>query len=315
MSEPFIRSFVEGRDEEAWIKLLNVFHSHYYGLDFEPFDEGDVEWFKRTPWWKNSGFFIAELSGKPVGFILFIIDKLRKPPKGYIWQFAVKPELEGSRVDEELLKQAISQLSSAGVKAVQASARDNMRKCISLYRSMGFKLIRSFSTMKLKPEEMLGNIDVCEEVELKNIDPLQSDEDLKILNSVHNEAFREHFDFRPETLEEMKAWFEDKGYEDYAVIAWLKNNPVGYVVATISNKPSGNRPKRGYISSIGVLKPYRRRKIGTTLILEAVKWLTSKGAEIIELSVDDENPTGAPAFYKTIGFKTAFKNLIFLKNL
>jgi len=310
-----IKSFVEGQDERTWIELFNTFYGHYYRPDFEPFDRRDVEWFKRTPWWRESRLFIADLSKKPAGFILSSIDKARKSPKGYIWQFAVKPELEGAEVDERLLKHAITWLLSAGAKVVQASAGDNMEKRISLYRLMKFKLIRSYSTMRLKPEEIPNNIRTCREVELRIVNPLKDNEDLKVLNSIHNKAFQEHFDFRPETLEETRAWFEDEGYEDYVVIAWFNDIPVGYVIATISDKPSGNRPKRGFISSIGVLKPYRRRKIGTILILEAVKWLISKGARLIELSVDDKNLTGALAFYTTIGFRTAFKTLTFIKKL
>jgi len=43
--------------------------------------EGDVEWFKRTPWWRKSILLIADLFGEPVGFILSFIDKARKPQK------------------------------------------------------------------------------------------------------------------------------------------------------------------------------------------------------------------------------------------
>ena len=64
-----------------------------------------------------------------------------------------------------------------------------------------------------------------------------------------------------------------------------------------------------------MLKPFRRRGIGTSLILEAIKWLSRKGAESIELDVDDANPTGAPQFYAKIGFKATFKTLTYLKRL
>ena len=109
--------------------------------------------------------------------------------------------------------------------------------------------------MRLKPEEILNNIKTCREVELRIANPLKDNEELKVLNSIHNKAFQEHFDFRPEALGETRAWFEGEGYEDYTVIAWLNDIPVGYVIATMSDKPSGNRLKRGFISSIGVLKP------------------------------------------------------------
>ena len=315
MSKLIIRSFEEGRDEPVWIELANVFYGHYYSPDFEPFDERDVEWFKNTPWWGNSKLLIAELSGEPVGFILSCLDRARERPKGYIWYFAVRPELEGSEVDEGLLDHAISWLSSSGAKAVQAAPRDNMRARVALYRSKGFEHVRTYSTMRLRPEDIPSTAKPSEEIELKVADPLKNEEELKIINALYNEAYADHFDFRPETLDETRAWLEGEGYEDRTVIAWLGERPVGYVVATISDKPPGDRPKRGFISSIGVLKPYRRRRIGTALMLKAVEWLISKGAELIELGVDDENPSGALAFYTSLGFRPVYKTLTFLKEL
>ncbi|RLG96063.1 hypothetical protein DRO37_00505 [Candidatus Bathyarchaeota archaeon] len=315
MVETIIREFVEGRDERAWIELHNEFKSYYYGSDYEPLDERGVEWFKRTPWWRESRLFIAEKDGEPVGFILPFIDKAYDPPKGYLWEFAVKPSLEGDEADSILLGKAISWLSSAGAREIQASARDNMLKRIRLYQSAGFKMIRTFSRMRLKPEEIRENIEACVEVELRTANPTHSCEDLKILNALCNMAFQEHFDFRPETLEETKAWLEEEGYENHVLIALIRGKPVGYVVATISDKPSRDRHKRGFISSIGILKPFRRRGIGTSLILEAIRWLSEKGAKSIELDVDDANPTGAPQFYAKIGFKATFKTLTYLKRL
>ena len=315
MAKTIIREFIDGKDEGAWIELYNEFKSYYYGSDFEPLDERGVEWFKGTPWWRESRLFIAERDGEPVGFILPFIDKAYDPPKGYIWEFAVKPTLEGNEVDNILLSKAVSWLSSAGARGIQASARDNMLKRIRLYQSVGFKMIRTFSRMRLKPEEIRENIGACAEAELRIANPTWSCEDLKTLNALCNMAFQEHFDFRPETLEETKAWLEEEGYENHVLITLIRGKPVGYVVATISDKPSRDRHKRGFISSIGILKPFRRRGIGTSLILEAIRWLSEKGAKSIELDVDDANPTGAPQFYAKIGFKATFKTLTYLKRL
>jgi len=67
--------------------------------------------------------------------------------------------------------------------------------------------------------------------------------------------------------------------------------------------------------TIGVLKPFRRRGIGTALMLQALKFLKSKVMEEAELGVDDSNPTKAMELYKKIGFKVIKKNLTYLKKI
>lgn len=77
---------------------------------------------------------------------------------------------------------------------------------IELYRALGFELIRSFSVMRLNPRLAPPSARVRGRVELKRTDPLGKEEDLALLNRLHNEAFAEHFDFRPMSVEEVRAW-------------------------------------------------------------------------------------------------------------
>lgn len=73
--------------------------------------------------------------------------------------------------------------------------------------------------------------------------------------------------------------------------------------------------KLGYIHVVGVLKPYRRQRIGTALMYAAIRWLASRGVGAVELYVDSQNPTGAPRFFKKLGFRTIYKRLIFVRTL
>ena len=310
-----IRPFVQGQDERAWIELYNAYYGHYYGREFEPADEDDIAWWESTPWWRDTRIFMAELSGEPVGMVRAYLDRAQEPPKGYIHDLAVRLDLEEGEVPARLLEAALSWLSEQGAHIAQAYARDNMHARLRLYEQQGFKLIRTFSVMRLRPPRLAEDVKPCREVELRLADPLGREEDLLVLNRLYNEAFSEHFDFRPETPEETAAWLKHEGYEDRAWLAFLRGQPVGFVVASVSVDLPELAFKRGFISSIGVLKPFRRMGVGTSLMLAAVGWLASKGVEAVELGVDDGNPTGAPAFYERLGFRAAFKHLAFSKEL
>jgi ribosomal protein S18 acetylase RimI-like enzyme len=143
---------------------------------------------------------------------------------------------------------------------------------------------------------------------------IREDEDIALINKLDNEAFREHFNYRPVTVEETRymllemPWYQHKK-------AWftvIDNKPVGYVVAGIDvglNKEK--RVRCGWVLDIGVLKPYRRRGVGSTLMLQAMRYLKSKRMENALLYVDDQNPTCAIKLYEKVGFEVYHKSAVY----
>ncbi len=76
-----VRPLVERRDEGAWIELFNSYYSRYYGSDMEPLDIEDVRWMERSPWWRGTQIFIAEVGGEAVGIVKAFVDRASEPPK------------------------------------------------------------------------------------------------------------------------------------------------------------------------------------------------------------------------------------------
>jgi ribosomal protein S18 acetylase RimI-like enzyme len=66
---------------------------------------------------------------------------------------------------------------------------------------------------------------------------------------------------------------------------------------------------------IGVLKPHRRKGIGTRLMLHGMNLLKAKGMTIAMLAVDDWNVTKAMRLYEKVGFKVAKKDIAYEKNI
>jgi ribosomal protein S18 acetylase RimI-like enzyme len=63
----------------------------------------------------------------------------------------------------------------------------------------------------------------------------------------------------------------------------------------------------GWIASIGVRKPWRRRGLGRALLLHAFAELFERGERRIGLGVDAENPTGATGLYERVGMRVAWQ--------
>lgn len=143
-------------------------------------------------------------------------------------------------------------------------------------------------------------------------------EDVRLLWKLDNEAFKEHFNFCPKTLEEVEYELREKPWCDIReyYFAFLKDDPIGFTGVGIDSKyikHSGNH--RGYVLTMDVLKPARRQGIGTALILQGMKALKSKGMAEVELGVDDSNPTKAIELYKKVGFQTVRKDLTYRKQI
>jgi hypothetical protein len=71
-----IRRFVEGEDEELWIRILNEAYEEYE--DFRPETMEDMELRKKSPTFDLTGMFIAQLDGTPVGIVNAFVDRKRE---------------------------------------------------------------------------------------------------------------------------------------------------------------------------------------------------------------------------------------------
>lgn len=297
-----IRPFRKGDDEETYVQIFNRAFLDYD--DIRSLTVQDVKTLEDAPSYNLDGVFIAEWNGQSVGMVQALVDKFRKEKKGFIQTLAVLPEFRRRGIAKKLLIEAVSDLKHRGMVVAGAWAQTDRPICTHLYESFGFKLVRTTSLMKaslLETQETETN----ETITMKEAQTT-SKEDTALINKLDNEAFREHFNHRPVTVEEteyillkmpwygrQKAWF-----------AILKNQPVGYIVAGIDRGLNKEKHvKYGWINDIGVLKPFRRQKIGATLMETAMQDLRSRKMINALLYVDDQNVTGAVKLYETVGFK------------
>ena len=309
-----IRGFVEGEDEEVWIRIQNEAYREYD--DFRPDTMEDMEVRKKSPNFDPTGMFIAELDGRPVGTVNAYIDRKRKEKKGFLRGLGVVPKFRRKGVGRRLVKKAIESLEERSMESVEGWTREDKLACKSLLQSMGFKLIRVFSTMRRDLGRIPYNIGEHKQLKIREMDTNM--EDIKLLTWLENEAFKEHFNFRPHTIEETKYWITNKPWCDILgfFFSYLEDKPVGYVGAGIDSKFIEHKGiKRGWIMTIGVLKPNRKRGIGTALMQRGMEFLKSKRMSEVELGVDDSNPAKAIELYKKVGFKVAYKDLTYLRKI
>jgi ribosomal protein S18 acetylase RimI-like enzyme len=307
-----------GKDEADWVELLNAVH--YRHPFFALLTAEDCRKFEEGPEWDSEGKFIAEVNNRPVGWVNAHVDRFGEEKKGFV-SMGVIPEFRGRGIEDELAEAAVRELKRRGMKVAQSVVEED--EDASVWRRLGFELVRIGSVMAKRLDDLDSDVGENKGVALE---PLRkdSDEDLKLLNRLRNEVSRENFNYRPIPLESTvylvrkdfswrtQGWF----------LALLDGQHVGFVgvvVGELDNRAENAKRgwvlPRGWIRTIGVLKPYRRTGIGTRLILHGMNFLKAQGVAEVMLTVDDSNVTKAKQLYEKVGFTEFWKQSVYEKSV
>ncbi len=310
-----IRRFSQGRDEEDWVRVWNAAYKEYEETRQMTVDEFESS--EKSPHFDPEGRFIAELDNQPVGIIHAHVDKRRSEKKGFIRSFGVIPKFRGRGIEEKLADTATKELQSRGIMIVQAWATDRREDRISLWKDLGFRLVRVFSLMKKDLDKIPSGIGENLNVVLRQLRK-ESDEDVNLLNWLDNECFKEHFNYRPSAVEETAYLVRKDPFIKFQkwLFAILGEEPVGYIGVGVDEKYNAEKNVRsGWVMDIGVLRPFRRKGIGTRLMLQGMEILKANDMTSVMLGVDDRNVTKAIKLYEKVGFNVTKKDLTFEKNI
>ena len=310
-----IRRFVQGKDEGVWTSVWNRSFT-----DFDEFRSMSVEdmlMSEKNPAFDAAGMFIAELDGEPAGLVNAYVDKMRDDKKGFIRVLGVAPEHRRKGIGQALAEKAKESLKKRSMQTVEAGAVLEKPEASGLWEKLGFKRVRIFSLMERRLDIIPSCVGENRDVRLRKFQK-RSLEDLKLLNWLSNEAFKEHYNYRPDTIDETRYFLEqDPTFKEQEwMFVLLKDKPVGYVGLGIDQKYNEEKNTRsGWILSIGVLKQSRLKGVGTRLMTESMKKLKAKGMITAMLGVDDQNPTKAIKLYEKVGFTAARKDVAYVKEL
>jgi mycothiol synthase len=310
-----IKPFKKGLDEEAWVNVFNVAFGDYE--DIRNMTVEEMKKLETSPTFDEVGMFIAEWNGKVAGTVTAQVDKLREEKKGFIQNLGVLPKFRTRGIATKLLETALQSLKERGMELADSWAQTDREGCMHLFEKFGFKRIRVMSIMIRKLDSLPDDSPENGQLTIKDMQ-MNEEKEIELLNKLDNEAFKEHFNFRQRTIEETKyslfemPWFSIQKW----FFAILNNQPIGFSGIAIDEGLNKEKNlKWGMIADIGVLKPYRKRGVGTRLMFHMMQTLKNLGMEDAFLYVDDMNPTEAIKLYEKVGFETLRKSIIYQKSL
>jgi ribosomal protein S18 acetylase RimI-like enzyme len=315
MSNLKIRPFVEDKDEPIYVDMVNRAMKEF--SDVTPITLASAEMEKNAPNMDKRGRFIAEWDKNPVGFIYAYLDTQRQDKHGYMDGPYIVPEFRRKHIGIALAETAIQNYKERGIKIIESGARHTNIPAQKFLEKFGFQMHRIFSRMKRSLSDIPEN--VGENKDIKIVDIGTGDEGLKIENYLMNETMKEHFNFRPMTLEETQYYTREQEkqgvrYNDF--VAYHHNEPVGIMITVIDPKEIEHQKKNvAWLAVLGILKPYRSKGIGKALMIHAMKFLKEQGMEQTYLGVDDTNIFEAMKIYEKLGFEAFLKMYQYKKEL
>lgn len=310
-----IRPYIENQDELIYLNIINRAMAEF--SDFTPLTLVYAHMENDEPNTDKTGRFIAEWNGKPVGYVYALIDLLKDDNIQYLDGPFVLPEFRQRHIGSELIKTAVESFKDRGVKKIQAGARSDNMPAQKFLEKHEFTICREFSQMQRGLDNLPQN--VGENTKVKIADIGTSDQALELENELMNQTFKEHFNFRPLTIEERIFYTraqEKQGIKFNSFVASINDCPVGMMITAIDPQEIEHKKEQvAWLAVLGVLKPYRHQGIGKALMIHAMHHLKSQDMEKVLLGVDDTNITQAIKIYVNLGFAVSFKRHLYIKAL
>lgn len=313
-----IRQFVKDVDELVWVKVLNSAYQEY--RDWRAISVEELMTEEENQDSQSHTRFVAELDGRPVGIIHAYLEEPLRRDNGIIEGFGVIPDVHGLGVEEQLVKSAVKELKRHGVTVIRMPRLrwPNLENGdrIEFLEKLGFNLVRRISLMEISLEHIPSNIGENSKVTLR-LARKNRIEDVEMLSWLRNECSKDQFNYRPTTTKEIRDLLLKSPYSYLETFfALLDEQIAGFIVLGIDEKYNVEKNvKAGIVLGIGVLKPHRKKGVGTALVLHGLEALRPLGMTKAGLDVDDFNQTRAKELYQKVGFKTVERYLTYEMNI
>jgi len=198
-------------------------------------------------------------------------------------------------------------------RRLESWAHENEPGRIALLEGHGYQVARYDYEMSRPNLDDIPEMPLPDGIELR---PAR-EEHLRQIWETDVEVFRDHWG----SVDDTEASFErmrDDPRRDLGlwVIAWEGDEVAGIVLNRIDRETNAELGlRRGWVSSVGVRRRWRRRGLARAMVAESLRVLRDAGMATAGLGVDAENGTGALGVYESVGFAVSATERVYRKPL
>jgi GNAT superfamily N-acetyltransferase len=187
-------------------------------------------------------------------------------------------------------------------KFLQTVAPDANTGAAVLLRQFGYQVLRRFYVMSCDLSGEIPSASLPAGLELR---PAQPEHYRQVWDAIE-EAFIDHWGFSPRNDEDYLRWLEHPEFNPTLwKVAWDGDQVAGASVNLVSKSENELLGRNwAWTEPLGVRRPWRKRGLGRTLLLESQREMKARGIRAAALEVDTENTSNALHLYESCGYKT-----------
>ncbi|MET8146976.1 GNAT family N-acetyltransferase [Actinoplanes sp. NPDC049668] len=195
---------------------------------------------------------------------------------------------------------------------VRAGAIPTEREWIAALTEAGFGFLKQHARMTMSLTD--APVTAPEPARGVTVRPLRHDDEaeLRRFHATIEEAFRDS-DHREPDYETW--WSRCAAESSIAWDEWFVGEADGEWAGVLQSSDSGAEENAGWVRSLAVLRPYRRRGVGEALLRRAFAAYAAKGRSSAGLGVDLANPTRAARLYRAVGMRPLYEANIYQRTV
>ncbi|RPJ50588.1 MAG: GNAT family N-acetyltransferase [Chloroflexi bacterium] len=242
----------------------------------------------------------------PVGYVE--MWDVREPHVDLVGWAIVHPEHMGRGIGkfladwlEERACQNIHKAPTGARVVLSQSTESGCQPVIDFLSNRGYRHVHNGYRMRIDFNEPPAEPVVPEGIVIR---PIKNEEEERVALFAKYEAFLDHRGAIEEPFEEYYLRWKDiirnTTYNDPSLwfVAWDGDQPAGM---TLNYATTDDDPEMGWVHTVGVRRPWRRRGLGLALLQTAFCALYSRGKTRAGLGVDADSLTGATRLYERAG--------------
>lgn len=174
-------------------------------------------------------------------------------------------------------------------------------KSKKLFEDFDYHYVRSFYHMIIEMDRPVPEPEFPEGITLRTFHP---EMDAEAVYRADTDAFRDHFGFVEPPFEEGFQRFKHfhLDVEDFDKSLWFLAMDGDEIAGfNLCRQHASDDPDMGWVGSLGVRRPWRKRGIGLALLQHSFNEFYRRGKRKVGLGVDAQNLTGALRLYENAG--------------
>jgi mycothiol synthase len=290
------------RDEELAevVRVINEASQAEFGVD--DVTESEIRrWFTQPDFDVERDAFLAIAGGRAAGYA-----DVSNEGNAYeqIWIDLRLPPSASRAVGKALLASAEARAAEMTAEAPEGkvprliSGTPDVNEPLGrLLADSGYRVYRHSFRMVIATSDVSHEPRFPEGIELRTFRP----GDERAVFDAQQEAFRDTWDHVDGSFEEWSHW--NFGRDDFDPSLWWLALADGEIAGFSLCGPHETETDMGWVATLGVRRPWRRRGIARALLVEAFHEFQRRGFARVGLGVDADSLTGANLLYQSVGMR------------